>query len=236
MSKRLLVSSADLPVALLTLALLAAPGVRAAEEQHHHHGLPQAGAADPHAHHRAMLEQAPPKAGTSADVKLHDQSLLTQDGERVKFASDIIGDRIVVMDFVYTTCTTVCPVLSAVFAQVQERLGDRLGQEVLLVSVSVDPTRDTPARLKAYAAKHQARDSWVWLTGEKPRVDQVLTGLGAYAPRFEDHPAMVLVGDGRSGSWVRFFGFPGPDQILAAVDQLVAARQAAAVTPPTLQE
>jgi protein SCO1/2 len=236
MSQRSLVGIAAWPAALLSLALLAAPGVRAVEEQQHHHGLAPAGTADPHAQHRAMLEQAAPSSGTSTEVKLHDEALLTQDGERVKFASEVIGERIVVMDFVYTTCTTVCPVLSAVFTQVQDRLGDRLGQEVLLVSVSVDPTRDTPARLKAYAARHQAQDRWIWLTGEKPRIDQVLTGLGAYAPRFEDHPAMVLVGDGRSGSWVRFFGFPGPDQIVAAVDQLVAARQAATVTPSTLQE
>jgi len=181
---------------------------------------------DPHAQHRAMLMQPQTKPGASTTVQLHDRALLTQDGESVRFATDIIGDRIVVMDFVYTTCTTVCPVLSAIFGQLQERLGERLGRQISLVSLSVDPGRDTPQRLKAYADRHHARDGWVWLTGDKTTVDQVLQGLGAYTPDFEDHPSMVLVGDGQAGTWVRFFGFPGPDQLMAAVDELLAARQA----------
>jgi protein SCO1/2 len=115
-------------------------------------------------------------------------------------------------------------VLSAVFGQVQDKLGDRLGNEVALVSVTVDPIRDTPKRLKAYAAKHKARDGWIWLTGPKTRVDDVLDGLGAYSPNFEDHPAMVLVGDGRTGQWNRFFGFPNANRLMERVDALAAAR------------
>lgn len=185
-------------------------------------------AGDRHAHHRAMLSRTAVDADAITSVQLHDQLLLTQDGDPVRFASEVVGNRIVVMDFVYTTCTTVCPVLSTVFGQVQERLGERLGEEVWLVSVTVDPARDTPQRLKAYAQKHSGRDGWLWLTGEKPAVDEVLQGLGAYTPDFRDHPSMVLVGDGVAGNWMRFFGFPGPDRILAAIDELAAARPAAA--------
>jgi cytochrome oxidase Cu insertion factor (SCO1/SenC/PrrC family) len=175
-----------------------------------------------------VLAKPKTSQGKSTRVELQDRQLVTQAGDKVRFASEVIADRIVVMDFVYTSCTTVCPVLSAVFAQVQDRLGERLGDEVILVSVSVDPTRDTPPRLRAYAARHKARDGWVWLTGDKPTVDQVLQDLGAYTPNFEDHPSMVLVGDGRSGTWTRYFGFPGTDQIMVRVDELVAARQTAA--------
>jgi protein SCO1/2 len=132
------------------------------------------------------------------------------------------------MDFVYTSCTTVCPVLSAVFSQVQNRLGDELGKDVALVSLSVDPIRDTPQRLKAYAAKHKAQPGWIWLTGPKPTMDDVLNGLGAYSPNFEDHPSMVLVGDGRTGEWSRFFGFPSTDRLVEQVNALQAARQRAA--------
>jgi protein SCO1/2 len=191
--------------------------------------------ADPHAHHRARLTKPQSRQDASSSVRLHDRPLLTQDGEQVSFASDVVQDHIVVMDFVYTTCTTVCPVLSAVFRQVQNRLGDRLGGEVLLVSVSVDPGRDTPRRLKAYADRQQARPGWVWLTGEKIAVDQVLDGLGAYTPDFEDHPSMVLVGDARTGKWTRFFGFPGPDQLIAVVDELAMARHGASA-PQSTQE
>jgi protein SCO1/2 len=209
--------SASLPVALrLAGMLLLAAGTAAT-------------AGDPHAHHRAMLSRPAADADAVISVQLHDQLLLTQDGDPVRFASEVVGDRIVVMDFVYTTCTTVCPVLSTLFGQVQERLGERLGQEVWLVSVTVDPVRDTPPRLKAYAERHRGRDGWLWLTGEKPAVDEVLQGLGAYTPDFEDHPSMVLVGDGAAGNWKRFFGFPGPDRILAAIDELASARETAAI-------
>jgi protein SCO1/2 len=142
------------------------------------------------------------------------------------FVSDVIGDDIVVMDFVYTTCTTICPVLSALFAQVQTKLGDDVGNGITLVSMSVDPVRDTPQRMKAYSAKHGAGDGWIWLTGPKTVVNDVLTGLGAYTANFEDHPSMVLIGDGRTGEWKRLFGFPNPDRIVQVVNDMRERRKA----------
>lgn len=203
-----------IPVGLFLLAFaLANPALASAEE-------------DPHAKHRAMMRESTVKKAEAADVDLRDRMLLTQDGQEVRFVSDVIGDKIVVMDFVYTTCTTVCPVLSALFNQVQGKLGDRLDDEVVMVSVTVDPVRDTPQRLKAYAQKHQSGDGWVWLTGPKTTVDDVLTGVGAYSVNFEDHPSMVLVGDGRTGEWKRLFGFPSPDRIMELVDELESSREA----------
>lgn len=178
-------------------------------------------------HQDAQRIQAKTSKAAPVDITLFDLALIDQDGRSMKFRSDVIADKIVVMDFIYTTCTTVCPVLSAVMAKVQQRLGSRLGKDVFLVSVSVDPVTDRPPRLKAYAKKSHARPGWIWLTGEKLTVDKVLEGLGAYAPNYEDHPAMVLVGDGRTGQWARFFGFPSPAQIMAKVDRLSAARKAA---------
>ena len=184
--------------------------------------------ADPHAKHRAMMNhKAPePAAELFSNIDLRNELLLTQDGDEVHFVDDVIGDDIVVMDFVYTTCTTVCPVLTALFTQVQNQLGDDLGSEVTMVSMTVDASRDTPARLKAYATKHRVRDGWIWLTGPKGTMDDVLTGLGAYSVSFEDHPAMVIVGDGRTGEWRRMFGFPNPDRIMKVVNELRAKRQA----------
>jgi cytochrome oxidase Cu insertion factor (SCO1/SenC/PrrC family) len=152
---------------------------------------------------------------------------MDQSGAQVRFKSDVLADRIVVMDFVFTTCTTVCPVLSAVFARVQGRLGERLEKEVRLVSVSVDPTQDTPARLKAYSASHRAKTGWTWLTGSPEDIKQVLEGLGAYTANAANHAPMVLVGDVRTGRWVRLNGFPSEEQILAKVDELAANRREA---------
>jgi len=182
---------------------------------------------DPHAKHREMLKKSRADTSTASDIDLRDELLVNQHGDAVRFVSDVVGDQIVVMDFVYTTCTTVCPVLSVIFQQVQTGLGDRLGTDVKLISISVDPVRDTPVRLKNYAEGLQAHAEWAWLTGDKTVVDEVLRGLGAYSPNFEDHPSIVLVGDPQRGTWKRFFGFPGPDKILAAVDEMTAARQMA---------
>jgi len=218
-----------LNVLSLVLALGLIPGNSSAEEAGHEQHQHEAGGddADPHAHHKAMMNK-PAEPAKTTEVELLDRVLVDQNGSEVKFVSDVIGDRIVVMDFVYTSCTTVCPVISAVFGQVQNKLGDQLGDDVVLVSVSVDPVRDTPQRLKAYAAKHNAQSGWIWLTGHKRTLDEVLDGLGAYSPNFEDHPAMVLVGDGRTGQWTRSFGFPSPDRLVEQVNSLQAARTVAA--------
>lgn len=196
-------------------------------EHHEHHDHAASSDDDPHAHHRAMMNK-PAEPAKTTEVELLDLVLMDQNGDEMKFVSDVIGDRIVVMDFIYTSCTTICPVISAVFGQVQNKLGGQLGDEVVLVSVSVDPVRDTPQRLNAYAAKHKAKPGWIWLTGGKRTMDEVLDGLGAYTPNFENHPAMVLVGDGRTGEWSRFFGFPSPDRLMGQVNALQAARSVAA--------
>ena len=182
-------------------------------------GAPAAARAhDVHPQH-AVAATAP----APAKVVLRGEPLLDQTGKRVRLADDVIADRIAIVNFIYTTCTTVCPVTSATFQQLQGKLGTALGKEVVLVSISVDPLRDTPERMHEYAARYQARAGWTWLTGAKPDVDAVLRGFGAYTPNYEDHPAMVLVGD--AGGWTRFLGFPSVDQLLGRVQALRVARE-----------
>jgi protein SCO1/2 len=199
--------------ALLLSLVTAAPQVFAAGQD-----------SDPHARHRQMMEMETESESNSADIRIPDVSLLTQNGDSVNLRNDVIGDKIVVIDFVYTTCTTICPVLSAILGQVQVRLADRLGKDVVLVSLTVDPLRDTPARLKAYSAKHRAADGWLWLTGDQPTVDEVLQELGVYTPNFEDHPSTILVGDAGTGEWARFIGFPGAGKIMDKVNEISTAR------------
>lgn len=189
------------------LSLVVAPVAMAASEDHSQH------------------MHAPAQAAQTLRVKVPAVRLTDQDGHKVALREDVIGDRVVVMGFVYTTCTTVCPVTSALFAQLQTKLGSRLGSEVRLVSMTVDPVRDTPPRLKAYAARHHAGAEWRWLTGDTPTVTRALEAFGAYNADFTQHPAMVVVLDGRSGDAVRLFGFPPPDTILAQVDHLLGARK-----------
>lgn len=205
--------SRNLLIKTIALAIVALPAAHADE--------------DPHAKHRAMMKQKSEPALEAAEIDLRNRVVLDQDGREMEFVTDAIGDHIVVMDFVYTTCTTICPVLSALFTQVQTKLGnDVVGNDVRLISMSVDPIRDTPQRLKAYSAKHRAGEGWLWLTGPKPAVDDVLTGLGAYTSNFEDHPTMVLIGDAQTGEWKRLFGFPNPDRIVRIVNEMREQREA----------
>jgi protein SCO1/2 len=165
-----------------------------------------------HEHHKAAQTQP-----ATAQVDVPDAPLVDASGRQRRLKSDVMGERVVVVNFVFTTCTTVCPVSSAILAQVQERLGAQLGSDVQLVSITVDPLRDTPARLKAYAAKIGAGPGWTWLTGRKDVVDSVLRAFGAYTARPEDHPAMMLIGSARTGKWTRMYGFPSAPEVLAEV-------------------
>jgi protein SCO1/2 len=181
-------------------------------------GVTAALAARAHEAHHQNHDAA--KAGV-VKVSLSEGPLLDQSGRLVRLAKDVIAERVAVVNFVYTACTTVCPVSSATFSRLQVELGAALGKEVVMVSITVDPLRDTPQRLREYAARYGAREGWVWLTGAKREVDEALKGLGAYTPNFEDHPAMVLVGDA-AGGWTRLFGFPSVEQLL---ERVAAARK-----------
>jgi len=167
------------------------------------------------------------RAAVSGDatVSVVDRELRDQRGRPVRFARDVVGGDVVVMDFVFTHCTTICPVLSAKMARVQQLLGDRLGKGVRLASLSLDPVRDTPERLQAWGAKFKAGPHWQLVTGRQEDQEAVLKGLGAYVADFAQHPPMILVGDGRSGRWVRVNGFPDPQKVVALVEELLASRK-----------
>jgi protein SCO1/2 len=217
----------------LALVLSATMPSRAAEDakaQHdhakHEHADPaqQMEALDPHAHHKqAAAAQA---QSTAARVDLPDSApLLNQFGEPVDFPADVIGDRVAVVNFVYTSCTTVCPVTSSIFSMVQRHLGEQVGEDVALVTITVDPIRDTPHRLQSFSKNFNPGSGWSWLTGEKRDVDRVLDAFGAYTVSFEDHPAMVMVGDESRGTWYRLYGFPAPEAIESRVRKLLQARE-----------
>lgn len=213
-------------LAVTVAASIIVPGLARAHSEHAM--KPQAtrvAAADPHAGH-ANHANHDVKLPEDVTVRFPDVMLLDQNSKERRLKSEVIGDRIVVMDFVYTSCTTVCPVVSAIMGEVQQKLGGRVGREVALVSLTVDPVRDTPARLRDYARSRGAGAGWSWLTGSTTAVNDTLKGLGTWTPNFEDHPVVMMVGDGRTGKWTRFYGFADPAMLVAQVESLIAARAA----------
>lgn len=167
---------------------------------------------------------ATPAKPATVRVQLQDLPLLDQDGRQLRFKSDVIGDKLVAITFTYTTCTTICPILDSIFVKLQDKLPGRLGKDIFLVTVSIDPVNDIPPRLKSYAGKLKARPGWSFMTGNKVNVDKVLVGLDMFSADILNHTPSILVGDGKSGVWRRFYGFPSADKLLAALNELSAAR------------
>jgi protein SCO1/2 len=180
-----------------------------------------------HTDHAGPTPGATPQ-GKAIEVELLDLALVDQDGRKVRFKSDVIGDRLVIIDTFYTSCDLICPILSALFVNLQHRLGSRLGRDVVLVSISVDPGTDIPVRIKKYAKRHGAKPGWIFLTGGKRSIDRVLRGIGAYVRDYTQHAPAILVGDGRHGGWTRYYEFPSPDLVMDRLEELGDARLAKA--------
>ncbi len=157
-------------------------------------------------------------------VDLVDLDVVDQDGLKRRFKSEVVGNRLVAMNFVFTTCQTVCPTQSLILKKLQALLADDPRKDVVLISISVDPKTDVPAQLKLYAQRLGAKSGWKWITGEKANVDRVLRGAGAYSGTSSDHPAMIIVGDPIAGTWTRFNGFPRPEQLARRIAEFRTAR------------
>ncbi|HEV7892337.1 MAG TPA: SCO family protein [Pyrinomonadaceae bacterium] len=160
----------------------------------------------------------------SSKMTIPDVELLDQNGNKVRFYSDLVKGKTVAVNFIFTTCTTICPPLGATFARVQKELGERAGRDVRLISISVDPATDTPERLKAWAAKFHAAEGWTLVTGAKPQVDELLRALGAATASPADHSPTVLIGNDAKGQWTRTYGLARPAVLVKLINDAVEGR------------
>lgn len=156
-------------------------------------------------------------------LSIPDVPLLNQDGEQVRFYSDLVKDKVVAINFIFTTCTTICPPMGANFASLQRLLEGRGGNDIHLISVSVDPAVDTPRRLKTWAAKFGAVPGWTLVTGPKRDVDRLLKALRVFTPDKSDHSPTVLVGDEARGEWTRVWGLAPPREMADVIERMAGA-------------
>ncbi|MBP6058969.1 MAG: SCO family protein [Nitrosomonas sp.] len=134
--------------------------------------------------------------------------------------SGLLQGQIAIVNFVFTSCTTICPVLSATMQAVEKQLQDQLGKDVILISISVDPSRDTPDKLRTYAERLGAGQHWYWLTGKPSEISQLLKAFGIPSGRPEDHPPIILAGNVDADNWLRWVGIPSPETLIEAIDVL----------------
>jgi len=151
-----------------------------------------------------------------------DVVLVDQEGKRMRFYSDLLKDKVVIINAFFATCTGSCPPMSHNLARVQDALGDRMGKDVIILSITVDPAMDTPERLKEYATKMGAKPGWYFLTGEQANVELAQRKLGQYVTDKQDHKAILLVGNVRTGLWKKAFALAPSDEIIKLVQNVLA--------------
>lgn len=206
----------------MTISILALAGLLAGT------GLTAPAAAQEGHDHQHHQHQAPPAQNTEtraeavSHLNIPDVTVMDQDGKPVHFYSDLVKDKVVAVNFVFTTCTTICPPMGANFAKLQKILGDRAGRDVHLISVSVDPTTDTPERMKAWGRKFGAGPGWTLVTGGKEEVTRLLKALGVYTPDINDHSPLVLVGNDARHQWTRAYGLAAPAKVAELIDGMAA--------------
>ena len=156
-----------------------------------------------------------------------DTRLLDQDGREVRFYTDALRGKIVLISFIYTNCTDICPILMHNLSDVQNSLGDRFGRDVFFLSISVDPEDDTPEELKKYAGRYEAKPGWTFLTGPKKDVDAVIRRFGEFQEDFEDHSMTFVLGDVKNARWSKMRGDQPPEAVMPRILDLLSRREGA---------
>jgi cytochrome oxidase Cu insertion factor (SCO1/SenC/PrrC family) len=140
-----------------------------------------------------------------------------QQGHRLNFFRDLVKNKTVAVNFIFTRCTSSCPLSTAVFRKVQQKTRT---WPVQLISISLDPAEDTPEQLRIYANSFKAGPNWHFVTGEQASIKDLLKTFGVYAVDKNSHTNMVLVGNEATGRWLRVYGLPNADDIVAALDHV----------------
>ena len=129
--------------------------------------------------------------------------VVTQDGKTLKFYDDVIKGKIVLISFIYTNCPDICPLATARIAQVEDKLGDMVGRDIFFVSMTVDPERDTPERLKEFATAFDAGPGWLFLTGKPEDIKSINAKLGDRSRTLSEHRNEIVLGNDATGEWTR---------------------------------
>ena len=175
---------------------------------------------DMHAHHHQMMQ----RQGYERSVHEYiapDLTLVDMNGEATSLRKALDTKQPVMMNFIFTTCTTICPVLSATFAQVVEALGPD-AQQVRIISITIDPEQDTPQQLKAYAEHYGADDHWQFLTGRLNDIIAVQKAFDIYRGSKTNHEPITLLRGAGDESWVRLDGIASAADIIGEYHALAS--------------
>jgi cytochrome oxidase Cu insertion factor (SCO1/SenC/PrrC family) len=183
----------------------------------------QGGAVDPHSAHRDLQAPLERASRSNAEYRIPPVTLLRDDGKSVSLTTELDDGRVSVVNFVFTACTTICPVMSQTFSQLQNRLGSER-DKVHMLSISIDPEQDRPARLSEYARKVHAGPGWRHYTGTAEAIVAVQRAFDAYRGDKMNHTPVTFLRAAPGGRWVRIDGFASADELAREVHTLLAGR------------
>lgn len=165
----------------------------------------------------ALLVAVPVFAAPSSfSPNVPDVEVVTHEGKTVRFYSDLVKGRHVAVNFVFTNCTTICPASGAMFASLQKQNAGGLH----LISVSIDPTYDTPKRLTAWSKQFRTQPGWTLVTGTQTSIDAIVKAFGGPEGRPQDHNPLTIIGSDMTHTWRRLYGFPGSEKVAEAVKEV----------------
>ena len=162
----------------------------------------------------------------SVALSVPDIEVVNQDGQHVRFNSQVVDGRIAIVTGFFTTCSSMCPITQEKLAQVAKLLGPRLGKEVVIVSVSVDAENDTPARMKDWAEKFHTGPGWTLLSGNRAEVDTLLKSLGLFVELRQRHQSALMIGSAATG-WVRISSWTPSEKLARLVQTMSSAKPVA---------
>lgn len=172
----------------------------------------------------ASTDTSPAGTAAAAGVKrngaaiyLADLSLVDQNGKTVDLYKDYIAGRHIVLHSFFARCEGSCPVMMTTLQSLQKQLGDRLGKDVQIVSITVDPDHDTPQVLADYARRVKAKPGWHFLSGSNAQVTTALRRIGQYTDAPENHMNLIIVGNDASGDWRKLHGLAPLKKVVTAI-------------------
>jgi protein SCO1/2 len=162
---------------------------------------------------QATIQKKTGYTRSRAVYTIPDVTLVDMDGKPYPLRRGLDAETPVMLNFVFTTCTAICPIMSAVFSNVQNELGPEQSKP-RLISISLDPDFDTPATLKAYAARHHAGPNWRMLTGSKADILEVVRAFDAWRGQKMNHTLTTYLRGGPNQPWVRLDGLATPADLV----------------------
>jgi protein SCO1/2 len=180
-------------------------------------------------HHAQQKLVNPPKPGRIEmplmSMEIPDTLLLDQNGKQVRLYSDLIKDKVVMVHFFFTRCSYVCPMQGRSLMKLKSRLGDRLGRDIFIISISRDPLYDTPEQLSKWGKLYGVGPGWTLSTGDLPVIKKLLWDFTGEEIGEGSHESQVYIGNDRTGVWTSTDGLLLTDEIVKVIDDVSASKR-----------